>query len=55
MEEESSEKSANCQPQNETIPSYELIWENDSENPKNWPLWYKSFIMVTVAFISTVV
>lgn len=43
--------------QNETIAaSIEAAWEeNDPENPVNWPLWYKTFIMVIVTLISTVV
>ncbi|KJZ74884.1 hypothetical protein HIM_05793 [Hirsutella minnesotensis 3608] len=28
---------------------------NDPENPKNWPAWYKAWVMVTVAFSAWVV
>ncbi|MCJ1362806.1 hypothetical protein MMC16_001912 [Acarospora aff. strigata] len=32
-------------------PNYEIDWEdeNDTDNPRNWPLWYKG---VTIGFIS---
>lgn len=51
------EDSETSRAQNDTIPtSIEVAWEeNDPENPVNWPLWYKIFIMVIVTLISTVV
>ncbi|KAL1310505.1 hypothetical protein AAFC00_000790 [Neodothiora populina] len=40
-----------------TDPAFEIDWEeNDSGNPKNWPLWYKSFIIFAMSYgTSTVV
>ena len=34
-----------------TDPVFEIDWEDghDTENPRNWPLWYKG---VTIGFIS---
>ena len=33
-----------------TDPNYEVDWEeDDSENPRNWPLWYKGIV---IGFIS---
>lgn len=37
-------------------PRYEVIWEiGDAENPRNWPVWYRSFIVASMSFSTTVV
>ena len=37
-------------------PDFEVIFEDgDPENPKNWPLWYRTWILVAVAFTCWVV
>ena len=37
-------------------PAFEVDWQDDDpENPRNWPLWYKSLIIFTVAFGTLVV
>lgn len=37
-------------------PDFEVIFEDgDPENPKNWPLWYRTWILVVVAFTCWVV
>lgn len=37
-------------------PAFEIDWEpNDPENPKNWPVLYRSFIVGTVSFSTTCV
>ncbi|KAI1152756.1 putative caffeine resistance protein [Nemania diffusa] len=48
-------------PTRDRIPSFEVTWqENDDENPKNWPAWYRgltlgftSFATLTVVIAST--
>lgn len=37
-------------------PEYEIIFQrNDPDNPKNWPLWYRMWSIVTVSFSAWVV
>ncbi|KAE8418386.1 major facilitator superfamily domain-containing protein [Aspergillus pseudocaelatus] len=37
-------------------PAFEIDWEhNDKENPANWPLWYKCFIVWSVSLTTTCV
>ncbi|KAI9902004.1 hypothetical protein N3K66_003821 [Trichothecium roseum] len=37
-------------------PDFEVIFEDgDPENPKNWPFWYRTWILVVVAFTCWVV
>ena len=37
-------------------PRYEVTWEPlDEENPRNWPLWYKVFIVASMSFSTTIV
>lgn len=37
-------------------PAFEIDWGlNDPENPKNWPVWYRGFIVGTVSFSTTCV
>lgn len=33
-------------------PDYEVDWddENDLQNPKNWPIWYKGFTIFAVSW-----
>lgn len=32
-------------------PDFEIIFEeNDPENPKNWPLWYRIWCLITVSY-----
>ena len=33
-------------------PDYEVDWddENDSKNPKNWPIWYKGFTIFSISW-----
>ncbi|KAF9892481.1 hypothetical protein FE257_001590 [Aspergillus nanangensis] len=51
------QKSESCDPpEDPRSPSFEVIFEeNDPENPKNWPTWYKNFIIGTVSFTTTIV
>lgn len=36
---------------NTNDPSFEIDWEeNDPGNPKEWPLWYKSFILFAMSY-----
>ncbi|KAK9850542.1 Major Facilitator Superfamily [Penicillium brevicompactum] len=38
------------------LPEYELNWnEGDHENPRNWSLAYKSFVVATMGFGATVI
>lgn len=40
----------------ENPPEYEVTWTpNDPENPRLWPLWYKSLSVVTMGLGATVV
>jgi hypothetical protein len=37
-------------------PEFEVIFEeNDPENPRNWPLWYRAWITVVVSYATWVV
>jgi hypothetical protein len=37
-------------------PRYEVSWEPlDAENPRNWSLWYKVFIVASMSFSTTIV
>ena len=37
-------------------PAFEVDWEEDDpENPRNWPLWYKSIIIFSISFGTLVV
>ncbi|KAI0380487.1 polyamine transporter 3 [Hypomontagnella monticulosa] len=37
-------------------PDYEVVFEdNDPENPRNWPLWYRSWIIFAISFTTWVV
>jgi hypothetical protein len=39
-----------------TDPDFEVDWEeNDPENPRNWPLWYKSVVLGFLSFNTWVV
>ena len=43
-------------PRLENPANYEVFWEdNDPENPRLWPLWYKSVTLVTMSLGATVV
>jgi len=36
--------------------SFEVTFEPDcSDNPKNWPIWYRTFIVATASFSTTCV
>ena len=38
------------------VTSSEVTWgENDPNNPKNWPVWYKIFGIATNSFMPTIV
>jgi hypothetical protein len=38
------------------LPDFEVIFEeNDPENPKNWPLWYRAWAMFVVSFCTWVI
>lgn len=38
------------------LPDYEVVFEeNDPENPRNWPLWYRAWMLFSVAFTCWVV
>jgi len=37
-------------------PSFEVDWEQDDlDNPRNWPTWYKGFIIFSISFSTLVV
>jgi hypothetical protein len=37
-------------------PSFEVDWEDgDPDNPRNWPTWYKGFIIFSISFSTLVV
>ncbi|KAJ5305669.1 hypothetical protein N7508_004684 [Penicillium antarcticum] len=37
-------------------PRYEVTWEPlDAENPRNWTLWYRVFIVTSMSFSTTIV
>ena len=37
-------------------PGFEVIFEeNDPENPKNWPFWYRCYCLVTVSYCTWLV
>lgn len=37
-------------------PRFEVTWEpGDSENPRNWSVWYRSFIVASMSFSTTIV
>ncbi|KAF7596711.1 hypothetical protein BBP40_000139 [Aspergillus hancockii] len=37
-------------------PEFEVDWERDDvDNPLNWPLWYKAFVVWSVSFSTTIV
>ena len=39
-----------------TDPAYEVDWEDeDPENPRNWPLWYKAIVIFSISFGTLVV
>lgn len=43
-------------PHLENTAEYEVVWEDgDPENPRLWPLWYKSITVVTMSLGATVV
>ncbi|KAL4889519.1 major facilitator superfamily domain-containing protein [Aspergillus ambiguus] len=55
-EKEQLEVSGLSQAQDNRNAAFEVVWEeNDAENPKNWPAWYKIFIIGTMSFTTTVV
>jgi hypothetical protein len=39
-----------------TMPGFEIDWEdNDPQNPMNWPLWYKTFIIFVISYSTFIV
>lgn len=35
---------------------FEVTWEaSDRQNPRTWPVWYRSFIVASMSFSTTVV
>ncbi|KAE8150692.1 major facilitator superfamily domain-containing protein [Aspergillus avenaceus] len=43
-------------PDSSRDPAYEIDWElDDPDNPQNWPLWYKAFIVWSASFATTCV
>lgn len=39
-----------------TDPAYEIDWEDgDPDDPRNWPLWYKSIVIFSISFGTLVV
>lgn len=37
-------------------PEFEVKWHNDDpENPRNWSVWYRSFIVAAMSFSTTTV
>ncbi|KAJ5557255.1 hypothetical protein N7494_001170 [Penicillium frequentans] len=37
-------------------PQFEVTWEDgDPENPRNWSVWYRSFIVAAMSFSTTIV
>ena len=47
-----SNKAASIATNGTNNPDYEVDWddENDPENPRNWPLWYKGFTIFSVSW-----
>ncbi|KKY22599.1 putative mfs multidrug transporter [Phaeomoniella chlamydospora] len=45
-------KATSVQTTGTSDPSFEVDWEdeNDPDNPKNWPTWYKAFVLFAVSF-----
>ncbi|KAJ5101147.1 hypothetical protein N7456_007199 [Penicillium angulare] len=53
-------KSATIRPSDDVVvlrePQFEVKWkEGDPENPRNWSVWYRSFIVAALSFSTTVV
>jgi hypothetical protein len=39
-----------------TDPAFEVDWEDgDPDNPRNWPLWYKSIVLFAISYGTLVV
>ena len=39
-----------------TDPGFEVDWEDgDPENPRNWPLWYKSIVIFAISYGTLIV
>ena len=39
-----------------TDPAFEVDWEDgDPENPRNWPLWYKSIVLFAISYGTLIV
>ncbi|KAJ5612085.1 hypothetical protein N7510_005279 [Penicillium lagena] len=37
-------------------PRFEITWEAvDPENPRTWSVWYRSFIVASMSFSTTIV
>lgn len=37
-------------------PEFEVTWHDaDPENPRNWSVWYRSFIVAAMSFSTTTV
>jgi len=37
-------------------PQFEVTWgDGDPENPRNWSVWYRSFIVAAMSFSTTIV
>lgn len=37
-------------------PSFEVTWTDaDKENPRNWPVWYRCFVVAATSFSTTIV
>jgi hypothetical protein len=38
--------------QGTSSPEFEIDWDGDEdpENPRNWPVWYKSIVVALISF-----
>jgi hypothetical protein len=37
-------------------PRFEVTWDAaDKENPRNWPVWYRCFVVAAMSFSTTIV
>lgn len=53
-------KSAAIEPSDDVVvprePEFEIKWKDaDPENPRNWSVWYRSFIVAALSFSTTTV
>ena len=53
---EASSKMAAVESKMSRDPACEIDWEDgEANNPQNWPIWYKSFVIFSLSFSTLVV